>query len=76
MSVLATKSDTSMVLPTSWVNVGNLTNFKPSSDRYMTLVSANGLTLTMRIWADGGLTMIAHSSSAYWLQCSGTVIYK
>lgn len=76
LSVLVTKSNESMTLPTSWTTIGTLTKFKPASDRYISLISSNGLTLTMRIWADGAVSIIAHSSNAYWLQSSGTVIYK
>lgn len=76
LSVLLAGESTSMTLPTSWTNVGSLTNIKPRSDRYISFVSSNGKSFTLRIYTDGGVRIIAHESGEYWLQTSGTVIYK
>lgn len=76
LSILVANNAESVPLPTSWTNVGTLTSIKPSSDRYVPFVSSNGLTGAFRLYSDGGVRIIAHSSSNYWLQTSATVIYK
>lgn len=76
LSILVANNTESVPLPTSWTNVGKLTNIKPSSDRYVPFVSTNGLTGAFRLYSDGGVRIIAHSSSNYWFQTSATVIYK
>ena len=76
LSILVANNTESVPLPTSWTNVGTLTNMKPSSDRYIPFISSNGLTGAFRLYSDGGVRIIAHSSSNYWFQTSATVIYK
>ena len=75
VSVIMPKSDSSMILPTTWTNVGTLSRIKPPTDRYITVVTSNGKSATFRIYSDGGVRIIAHSSDAMWLQCSATVVF-
>lgn len=70
LCVLMDKTNEAMPLPTSWTSVGNLTNIKPPSDRYIPFISSNGYTGTIRIYPDGGVRIVAHSANAMWLQCS------
>lgn len=76
LSVLFAKETESMNLPTVWTSIGTLTIIKaPSgSTRYIPFISSNGLTGTLRLYADGGVRIIAHSSNAYWMQSSATVV--
>lgn len=74
ITVLMEKNNESMVLPTSWTSVGNLTNIKPPSDRYISFVSSNGYTGVIRIYPDGGVRILGHSSEPMWLQCSATTM--
>lgn len=74
ITVLMAKENESMALPTSWTPVGNLTNIKPPSDRYIPFVSSNGYTGVIRIYPDGGVRILGHSSNQMWLQCSATTI--
>ena len=74
LSILITKEAESMELPTTWTNVGTLTNIKAPSDRYIPFISSNGLTGTLRLYKDGGVRLIAHSNDAYLLQTSATVL--
>lgn len=76
LSILIGKETESVPLPTTWTNIGTLTKIKPASDRYIPFISSNGLTGSFRIFADGGVRIVAHSSSNYWMQTSVTVIYK
>lgn len=76
LSVAMSKGDESMTLPTGWLTVGTLSSIRPSSNWFLPMVSSNGLTFTIRVWPDGGVSIIAHSSNPYWLQTSATVIYK
>lgn len=74
ITVLMAKDSESMALPTSWTSVGNLTNIKPPSDRYIPFVSSNGYTGVIRIYPDGGVRILGNSSNLMWLQCSATTI--
>jgi len=74
LSILITKEAESMALPTTWKDIGTLTNIKAPSDRYIPFISSNGLTGTFRLYKDGGVRLIAHSNNAYWLQTSATVL--
>jgi len=74
ITVLMAKDNEAMVLPTSWTSVGNLTNIKPPSDRYISFVSSNGCTGVIRIYSNGGVLISGHSSNPMWLQCSATTI--
>ena len=76
LSILFTKDNESMTLPTTWTRLGTLTNIKaPSgSTRFIPFVSSNGLTGTFRLWEDGAVTFVANSTNAYWMQSSATVV--
>lgn len=76
LSILFMKENESMTLPTTWTRLGTLTNIKPSSGstRYIPFITSNGLTGTFKLWADGGVTFLAHSSNPYWMQSSATVV--
>lgn len=76
LSVSMSKNDQSMTLPTSWTGAGTLPSIRLASDKFIPLVSSNGLTFVIRVWQDGGVSILGHSSNAYWLQTSGTIIYK
>lgn len=76
LTVSMAKGNESMTLPTTWTNVGRLSSIRPSSNWFLSMVSSNGLTFTIRVWSDGGVSLIGHSSSNYWLQTNGTIIYK
>lgn len=74
ITVLMAKDNESMAFPTSWTPVGNLTNIKPPSDRYIPFVSSNGYTGVIRIYSDGGVRILGNSTNPMWLQCSATTI--
>ena len=74
ITVLMAKENEPIALPTSWTPVGNLANIKPPSDRYVPFVSSNGYTGVIRIYPDGGVRIIGHSSNLMWLQCSATTV--
>ena len=74
ITVLMQKDNEAIALPTSWTAVGNLANIKPPSDRYVPFVSSNGYTGVIRIYPDGGVRILGHSSKPMWLQCSATTI--
>lgn len=76
LSIIIAKETESVPLPTIWTYVGTLTKIKPASDRYIPFISSNGLTGSFRIYPDGGVRILAHSSSNYWMQTSVTVFYK
>lgn len=76
LNILIANNTESVPLPTTWTNVGTLTKIKPASDRYIPFISSNGLTGIFRIYSDGGVRILAHSSSNYWMQTSATIIYK
>ena len=74
IAVSLNKTDSSMALPTSWTAAGRLSGVTLSGDRYLPLISTNGKMLTIRVYPDGGLSIIAHSSDAMWLQCTAATI--
>lgn len=76
LTMAMNKTDESMALPTSWKAIGTLATIKPGVNRYIPFISSNGQTGTVRVYPDGGVQLIAHTSTAMWLQCTAASAYK
>lgn len=76
LSVIASKGDVAMTLPTSWTTIGTLSSIRPQGDRFVPLITSGGQVAMLRILTTGSVLLLANTSTAMWLQSSGTVIYK
>lgn len=76
LSVLVSKGDASMTLPTTWTAVGTLSSIRPQGARLISLPMANGAIVMLMVMANGDVRIISSTASPIWVQSSGTVIYK